>query len=76
MKNDMSKTANTTQGAEGAPAASTTTEAPARVLYEVLAEKLKVGKVIAYRTARVNLTSAQADEINAAAPGTVKFLGI
>lgn len=44
--------------------------------YEVLAHELKIGGVIAYRTARVKLTKAQADALNSAQPDSVKFLGI
>ncbi len=47
-----------------------------RLKYEVLCETLKVGAVIAYRTAQVNLTKAQADALEAAQPGSVKFLGV
>lgn len=45
-------------------------------IYEVLADCLKIGGVLAYRTARVNLTKEQAEALNAAQPGSVKFLGI
>jgi hypothetical protein len=45
-------------------------------IYEVLAATVKIGGVIAYRTARVNLTKTQADALNAAQPDTVRFLGI
>lgn len=53
-------------------------EKPAEKLaiYEVLFPSVKIGAVIAYRTARVNLTKTQADALNAAQPGTVRFLGI
>ncbi len=54
----------------------TTTTAPALAIYEVLCESVKIGGVIAYRTARVNLTQEQVDALNAAQPGTVRFLGI
>lgn len=56
-----------------APAAA---EEP-RAFYEVLVDgPTKVGGVLAYKTARLSLTKAQADTINAAQPGTVQFLGV
>jgi hypothetical protein len=55
---------------------TTPTTAPALAIYEVLCESCKIGGVIAYRTARVNLTAEQATALNTAQPGTVKFLGI
>jgi hypothetical protein len=45
-------------------------------VYEVLVDELKVGGVIAYRTARVNLTKEQAAALNDAQPDSVKFIGI
>lgn len=54
----------------------TATTAPALAIYEVLCESVKIGGVVAYRTARVNLTQEQATALNAAQAGTVKFLGI
>lgn len=60
-------------------AATTTTgedkKAPLAV-YEVLVSEVKIGGVIAYRTARVNLTKDQAEALNAAQPDTVRFVGI
>lgn len=48
-----------------------------RSFYEVLVDgPIKVGGVLAYRTAQVKLTKTQADQLNAAQPGTVKFLGV
>lgn len=44
--------------------------------YEVLCEQVKVGEVIAYRTAQVNLTQAQAEALESVQPGSLKFLGI
>jgi hypothetical protein len=55
---------------------STETTAPALAIYEVLCESVKIGGVIAYRTARVHLTQEQAAALNAAQAGTVRFLGI
>lgn len=58
----------------------TTTEtesaAPATALYEVLVPSVKIGGVIAYRTARVRLTKEQAAALNSNHPETVRFLGI
>jgi len=53
-------------------------ETPAAPLlkYEVLAKQLKIGGVIAYRTARVNLTKEDAEAINSNQPESVRFLGI
>lgn len=60
-----------------ANAATPQADPPALLKYEVLCEgPLKVGGVLAYRTARLNLTQAQADAINTAAPGSLRFLGI
>lgn len=53
-----------------------TSTAPALAVYEVLCESVKIGGVIAYRTARVNLTQGQANALNSAQPNTVRFLGI
>jgi hypothetical protein len=48
-----------------------------RSFYEVTAEgPIKIGGVLAYRTAQVKLTKAQADALNAELPGSVKFLGV
>ncbi len=55
---------------------TTTGEASPLAVYEVLANEVKIGGVIAYRTARVNLTKEQADALNAAQPDTVRFIGI
>lgn len=44
--------------------------------YEVLCRELKIRGVIAYRTAQVKLTKAEADALNAAQPDSLKFLGI
>lgn len=44
--------------------------------YEVLCRELKIRGVIAYRTARVKLTEAEADSLNKIQPGSLKFLGI
>lgn len=62
----MKTKADTTPGDEKAPLA----------VYEVLVNEVKLGGVIAYRSARVNLTKEQADALNAAQPNTVKFIGI
>lgn len=63
--------------------APTTTDAPASekpaeptAVYEVLVESVKIGAVIAYRTARVNLTPSQAETLNSIQPDTVRFVGI
>lgn len=48
----------------------------ARATYEVLVKSVQIGGVIAYRTARVQLTKEQADALNTAQPETVRFLGI
>lgn len=50
--------------------------APPLLVYEVLVKSVKIGGVIAYQTARVNLTKEQADALNAAQADTVKLLGI
>lgn len=64
---------NTTAANAAAPAA----DPPALLKYEVTCDgPLKVGGVLAYRSARLNLTREQADAINAAQPGSVRFLGI
>lgn len=55
---------------------TTTTPEEPRSIYEVLCASVKIGAVIAYRGARVNLTKTQAEALNAAQPGTVRFLGI
>lgn len=52
------------------------TTAPTLLVYEVLVKSVKIGGVIAYRTARVNITKEQADALNAAQPDTVKLIGI
>jgi hypothetical protein len=57
----------TTEGAQ---------ETEARMLYEVLVPSVKIGAVIAYRTAQVRLTTAEAEALNAAQPETVRFLGL
>ena len=49
---------------------------PQLAIYEVLVKSVKIGGVIAFRTARVNLTKEQADALNAAQPDTVKFIGV
>lgn len=54
----------------------TTTTPATTLIYEVLVASVKIGGVIAYKTARVNLTKEQADALNAAQAGTVKLLGI
>jgi hypothetical protein len=56
--------------------ANTTTPAVALAVYEVLVPSVKIGGVIAYRTARVNLTKEQAEALNKNQPDTVRFLGI
>jgi len=71
MSNPKTKSANTTAASD-----TDTAAAPQLMSYEVMAEKVKIGKVIAYRTARVNLTNDQADALNSAQPDTVRFLGI
>lgn len=50
--------------------------APALGIYEVLVPTVKIGGVIAYKGARVNLTQEQADALNKAQTNTVRFLGI
>jgi hypothetical protein len=55
--------------------AAATTDQPL-LKYEVLVDSVKIGAVIAYRTAQVNLTKAQAEALNSAQPDTVRFLGI
>ena len=68
MKN---KTTNEDESAAGAAQ-----ESP-RAVYEVLVDgPLKIGGVLAYKTARVNLTKEQADTINANEPGALRFLGV
>jgi len=57
-------------------AAETTTTATGLAVYEVTCESIKIGGVIAYRTARVNLSKDQADALNSNQPGTVRFVGI
>jgi len=59
-----------------APVSAASPAPAALVKYEVLADSVNVPGAIAYRTARVNLTPAQADAINAAQPGSLKFLGL
>jgi hypothetical protein len=49
---------------------------PSPVWYEVLVPSVKIGGAICYRTARVRLTKAAAEALNAAQPNTVRFLGI
>lgn len=44
--------------------------------YEVMVPELSCGPVTAYRTAVLNLTKAEAEAINSAAPGAVEFRGI
>jgi hypothetical protein len=56
--------------------ASVSAAAEPLLKYEVLVDSVKIGAVIAYRTAQVNLTKAQAEALNSAQPDTVKFLGI
>lgn len=58
--------------------ADATAEAPSTALlvYEIIVSELRVSGVIAYQTARVNLTKAQAEAINDAQPGSLKFIGI
>lgn len=56
--------------------ANTATPDAALAVYEVLVPSVKIGGVIAYRTARVNLTKEQADALNQNQPDTVRFLGI
>lgn len=63
---DKKKDTTSASAAEPAPLLS----------YEVMVDQVKIGKVIAFRTARVNLTKAQADTLNEAQPDTVRFLGI
>lgn len=69
----MAKKQNTSDAADTPSPQST---APALSVYEVLCKSIKVGGVIAYRSARVNLTKEQADALNSAQPGSVRFLGI
>lgn len=60
-----------------ANAATPQADPPALLKYEVTCDgPLKVGGVLAWRGARLNLTQAQADAINAAQPASVRFLGI
>jgi hypothetical protein len=67
------KTKSDTTDVSSAPAAA---EEP-RSFYEVLVDgPIKVGGVLAYRTAQVKLTKTQADQLNAEQAGTVKFLGV
>jgi hypothetical protein len=71
----MAKKTTDSAAAEAAP--STPEAAPVLGVYEVLVPgPIKIGGVLAYKTAQVNLTKAQADALNAAQPGTVKFIGI
>lgn len=44
--------------------------------YEVTAAEIKIGAVIAYRTARVKLTKSKADALLDAMPGSLKLLGL
>jgi hypothetical protein len=66
----MSKQPTTTTETASVSAAET------RLVYEVLADSVKIGGVIAFRTARVHLTKSQAETLNSAQPDTVRFLGI
>jgi hypothetical protein len=69
----MNTKSDKTSDVSSTPAAA---EEP-RAVYEVLVNgPTKVGGVLAYQGARLNLTKAQAEALNAAQPGTVKFLGI
>jgi len=63
----------TSNAADGTPAP---TAPPSLAVYEVLAPSIKLGGVIAYRSARVNLTKEQAEALNEAQAETVKFIGI
>jgi hypothetical protein len=60
---------------KAAPAAA---EAPGPILvFQLLAKgPIKVGGVIAYQGARLNLTQAKADTVNAAFPGALKLIGV
>jgi hypothetical protein len=60
------------------PAATPASAPPASpALYEVTVPgPIKVGAVIASQGARLRLTPQQADALNTAQPGTVRFLGI
>lgn len=69
MKKDTDTTATLPEPAAAVP--------PPTGIYEVLCEgPLKVGGVLAYRTARLNLTQPQADALLAAQPECIRFLGI
>lgn len=60
---------------EAAPE-TTAPEPAALARYEVMVPTVTLGSILAYCGARVNLTPAHAAALNAAQPGTVKFLGI
>ena len=63
---------NTDTTASSAAAAATI-----KLVYEVTAEgPIKVGGVLAFRTARLSLTKDQADAINTAFPDALKCIGI
>jgi hypothetical protein len=67
----------TTDSAAPDAASATPESAPVLGVYEVLATgPIKIGGVLAYKTAQVRLTTAQADALNAAQPGSVQFIGI
>ncbi len=66
----------TTNAADGTPSPPPSAAPPQLAIYEVRAKSVKIGGVIAYEHARVMLTQAQAEALNAAQADTVKFLGI
>jgi hypothetical protein len=71
----MAKKITDSAAPDAAPA--TPESAPVLGVYEVLAPgPIKIGGVLAYQTAQVRLTSAQAEALNAAQADTVKFIGI
>lgn len=72
----MSKDTAPTTDSAAIPAAPPAAAAPVAMLYEVTcAGPLKIGGVLAWRTARLPVYPATAEAINAAQPGSLMFLG-
>lgn len=67
----MAKTTSTKPREAAKPA-----EASPSAIYEVTCHSVEIGHLICYRTHRLTLTQAQAEALNSAQPGTVKFIGI
>lgn len=60
----------TKPGQEAAPAPAPT------ALYEVACHSIEIDSLICYRTHRLRLTKARADELNQHQPGSLVFVGI